>query len=59
MGVLIHGDAAFTGQGIVYETLQFQDLVDYKIGGTIQIIMNNQLGFTTPPWQGRSSYYCT
>ena len=59
MGVLMHGDAAVTGQGIVYEALQFQDLVDYSTGGIIHIVMNNQLGFTTPPWQGRSSYYCT
>ena len=59
MGVLIHCDAAITGQGILYESLQFQGLIDYTTGGLIHIVMNNQVGFTTPPWQGRSSYYCT
>lgn len=59
MGVLLHGDAASGGQGIIFESLQFQGLVNYKTGGVIHIMMNNQLGFTTPPWQGRSSYYCT
>lgn len=59
MGVLIHGDAAVAGQGIVYESLQMQSLVDYTTGGIIHIVMNNQVGFTTNPWQGRSSYYCT
>jgi 2-oxoglutarate dehydrogenase E1 component len=49
MGVLIHGDAAVAGQGIVYESLQFQGLVDYTTGGVIHIVMNNQLGFTTAP----------
>ena len=59
MGILIHGDAASTGQGILYESIQFQGLVDYTLGGVIHIYMNNQIGFTTPTWQGRSSYYCT
>lgn len=59
MGVLIHGDAAVAGQGIVYESIQLQDLVDYTTGGIIHIVMNNQVGFTTNPWQSRSSYYCT
>lgn len=59
MGVLIHGDAAVAGQGIVYESLQLQDLVNYTTGGVIHIVMNNQVGFTTNPWQGRSSHYCT
>lgn len=59
MGVLVHGDAAVAGQGIVYESLQLQDLVDYTTGGIIHIVMNNQVGFTTNPWQSRSSYYCT
>lgn len=59
MGVLVHGDAAVAGQGIVYESLQLQDLVDYTTGGVIHIVMNNQVGFTTNPWQSRSSYHCT
>lgn len=59
MGVLIHGDAAVAGQGIVFESLQMQSLVDYTTGGIIHIVMNNQVGFTTNPWQSRSSYYCT
>lgn len=58
-GVLIHGDAAVAGQGIVYESLEMQDLVDYSTGGIIHIVMNNQIGFTTNPNQSRSSYYCT
>jgi 2-oxoglutarate dehydrogenase E1 component len=59
IGVLIHGDAALAGQGIVYESLQLQDLVDYTTGGIIHIVMNNQVGFTTNPWQSRSSFHCT
>jgi 2-oxoglutarate dehydrogenase E1 component len=59
MGVVVHGDAALAGQGIVYESLQLQDLVDYTTGGVIHIVMNNQVGFTTNPWQSRSSFYCT
>ena len=59
LGVLIHGDAAVAGQGIVYESLEMQDLVDYSTGGVIHIVMNNQVGFTTNPWQSRSSHYCT
>ncbi|CAM6002115.1 unnamed protein product [Sphagnum balticum] len=59
LGVLIHGDAAIAGQGIVSESLGFQDLVDYTTGGIIHIVLNNQIGFTTDPYQGRSSYYCT
>lgn len=57
--ILIHGDASFAGQGICYETLQMQDLPDYTVGGTIHVVANNQVGFTTSPFQGRSGYYCT
>jgi len=57
--VLIHGDAAFAGQGLVMETLQFQGLDGYSTGGTIHIVFNNQIGFTTLPRDGRSTRYCT
>ena len=59
LGVLIHGDAALAGQGVVYESLQFQDLRGYSIGGVIHIVINNQIGFTTTPREARSSLYCT
>ena len=59
LGVLVHGDAAIAGQGIVYESAEFQDLKDYTPKGIIHIVMNNQIGFTTNPSQGRSSFYCT
>lgn len=57
--VLLHGDAAFAGQGIVYETLSFSGLPAHTTGGTIHIIVNNQIGFTTSPEEGRSSTYCS
>lgn len=57
--VLVHGDAAFAGQGIVYETLQLSQLRGYKTGGTIHLIINNQVGFTTLPHDSRSTIYST
>jgi 2-oxoglutarate dehydrogenase E1 component len=57
--ILIHGDAAFPGQGVVAETLNFSRLPGYSTGGTIHIIANNQLGYTTPPEAGRSTLYAS
>nr|POE47270.1 2-oxoglutarate dehydrogenase, mitochondrial [Quercus suber] len=59
MGVLLHGDAAFAAQGIVYETMGFYALPAYQTGGTIHIVVNNQIGFTTDPRFARSTPYCS
>lgn len=59
LGVLIHGDAAFAGQGVIYETMGFLTLPQYSTGGTIHIITNNQIGFTTDPRFARSTRYPT
>lgn len=57
--ILIHGDAAFAGQGVVYETLQLSGLQGYRTGGTIHVVVNNQIGYTTPPEKGRTSVNCS
>ena len=57
--IVVHGDAALAGQGIVYECLQMQSLNNYEVGGTIHVVINNQVGFTTSPDRSRSSTYCS
>ncbi len=59
MGILVHGDAAFAGQGLVTEVLQLHNLAGYRTGGTVHVIVNNQVGFTASPHESRSTPYAT
>ena len=59
MAIMMHGDAAFAGQGLVYETLAMSQLIGYRTGGSIHLVVNNQIGFTTVPAHAFSGLYCT
>jgi len=59
MPIIMHGDASFAGQGVVYETMQLGKVEDFDVGGTIHVIVNNQVGFTTDPIYSRSTRYCS
>jgi len=59
VSIMLHGDAAFAGQGVVYETMQMAGVDDFNVGGTIHVIVNNQIGFTTNPINSRSTPYCS
>ncbi|HVY12252.1 MAG TPA: 2-oxoglutarate dehydrogenase E1 component, partial [Alphaproteobacteria bacterium] len=58
-GILMHGDAAFAGQGVVAETMELAQLRGYRTGGTVHVVINNQIGFTTAPEYAKSTVYCT
>ncbi|XP_043526658.1 2-oxoglutarate dehydrogenase, mitochondrial-like isoform X2 [Frieseomelitta varia] len=59
VAILVHGDAAFSGQGVVYETMHLTNLPNYTTGGVLHLVINNQIGFTTDPRYSRSSVHCT
>ncbi|MEM7402562.1 MAG: 2-oxo acid dehydrogenase subunit E2 [Myxococcota bacterium] len=59
LGIAVHGDASFAGQGVVYESLQLSRLSAYNTRGSVHVIVDNQIGYTTPPSQGRSTRYCS
>ena len=59
LAIIVHGDAAFSGQGVNYESLQMGDLDNFSTGGDIHVILNNNIGFTASPKDGRSGVYCT